>query len=157
MSHTNDFETVISCEEALIRALVRMGIPREEIEVHETPVCLRTYYDGDPIKRAHIVVRRDLENFCSGRYSDVGWEKNDEGLYVGHIDEHDYSGCSHYDKNWQERLYTYCNVETLKLEYERKGMEYKEVKTQDGRLQLRAKFKTAPVKTDRIKTHMRRS
>jgi hypothetical protein len=155
MSHTLDFETVISDQDALIRALVRMGIERDKIEVHETPVCLRTYHNENKV--AHIVVRRNLVDNFNGRASDLGFERNDEGLFVGHIDDFQYPGVTCYNEEWQQHLYTYCEVETAKISFEKKGMEYTETKDQQGRIQLRAKFKViAPENKSRIKIHTAR-
>jgi hypothetical protein len=151
MSHTNDFTTVISDQEALVRALVCMDIPREQIEVHETPVRLKTYHEEE-VKHAHVVVRRRL---WVGKHSDVGWERNDEGLFVGHVDDYNYTGSPCYDTDWQRKLYTHCNYQTLKLEYERRGMEITETKAKDGRLQLRAKFKKVAVKESSNRTRIR--
>ena len=153
MSHTLEFETTITNQEALIRALKRMGVPENLIEVHETAACLRTYHTEE-YKKAHVIVRRSLENGCHwmGRHSDIGWERNEDGVFVGHLDEFNYEVLFHADKEWQQRLYTYCNVETLKIEYERQGMEYTETLDAQKRIVLRAKFK-APVTVNRIKTH----
>lgn len=156
MSHTLDFETVISDQDALIRALVRMGIERDKIEVHEKPALMNTYHGED--KMAHVIVRRNLNSFSEGRNSDLGFERNDEDLFVGHIDDYDYNnGIQCYDKEWQQKLYTYCEVETAKISFEKKGMEYTETKDQQGRIQLRAKFKViAPENKSRIKIHTAR-
>ena len=153
MSHTNDFTTVISDQEALVRALVCMGIPREQIEIHETPVRLKTFHEEE-VKHAHVVVRRRL---WEGVHSDAGWERNDEGLFVGHIDDYAYgvnaSGL-YFSQEWQRKLYTHCNYQTLKLEYERRGMEVTETK-ENGRLQLRAKFKKVAAKETSLRTRIR--
>jgi hypothetical protein len=157
MSHTNDFTTVIGDQEALIRALVCMGIPREQIEVHETPVRLRTYHEEE-VKYAHIVVRKPLERDVNwiNRHSDAGWERTDEGLFVGHVDSYNYgSHVPHFSEEWQQKLYTHCNYQTLKLEYERRGMEVTETKEKDGRLQLRAKFKKVATKETSTRTRIR--
>lgn len=151
MSHTLEFETTITNQEALIRALKRMGVPEHLIEVHETAQRLKTYH-SEEYKKAHVIVRRDIDRFLSGAHSDIGWERNEDGVFVGHIDEYDYRIGMVCDKEWQQKLYTYCNVETLKMEYERQGMEYTESLDAQKRIVLRAKFK-APVTVNRIKTH----
>ena len=155
MSHTLDFETVVQDAEALKRALLRMEVPESLIEIHDSPVRLNTYHKEEN-KIAHVVVRRKLNEHYS---SDIGWERNDEGLFVGHIDEYHYCGeptPPWYDAAWQKKLYTYYNVEATKIAFERQGMEYTESQDKQGRIQLRAKFKAAPVKANKIKIHTTR-
>lgn len=137
MSHTLSMEAKVSNKEALITALKRMGVPENLIEVHETPVRLRTYHPEEN-KHAHIIVRRNLAERFSGRTSDIGWEQTDEGLFVAHIDEYDYTGTPCYNRNWQNRLYTYCLVETAKKECELKGYTPVESLDSTGRIVVSA-------------------
>ena len=156
MSHTLDFETVVTDPQALVRALKRMGVPEQDIEIHEIAVRLNTYHEEEH-KIAHVIVRRNLGCDYSHRNSDVGWEHNDEGVYVGHIDEFDYQNRTCFDKDWQQKLYTYYNVEATKIAFENKGMDYVETKDKAGRIQLRAKFaKATAAKSNKIKIHATR-
>ena len=150
MSHTLTFESVVMDQRALVRALVRIGVSESCIEVHEEPVPMRNYHENEETK-ANVIVRRKV--FAGSRNSDIGWERTDEGTFVAHIDSYNYGDATHFSEAWQQRLYTYYNVEATKIAFEKEGLEYTETTDTDGRIQLRAKFKAAPVKTNKIKVH----
>lgn len=152
MSHTLEFETTITNQDALVSALKRMGIPENLIEVHETAQRLKAYHEEE-VKYAHVIVRRDLNEFCHGTYSDYGWERNEEGVFVGHLDEFDYHVGPRLTREWQQKLYTYCNVETMKAEFDKQHMECTETVDNQGRIQLRAKFAKAQENKNRAKTY----
>jgi hypothetical protein len=136
MSHTHDFEATIANEDALVTALKRMGVPEECIEVHKTPVRLRTYHSNEN-KVAHVVVRRNLRGNFRDYTSDIGWERKDDGTYVAHIDSYDYgNGIFAADDVWQQKLYTYCLVETSKIEMVNNGYEPVESLDDKGRIVL---------------------
>ena len=116
---------------------------------------MHTYHEEE-CKFAHVVVRRRIDDFCRGKSSDAGWEHNEEGVYIGHIDEFNYRVGDTFNSTWQQKLYTYYNVEATKIAFEKEGMEYTETTLKDGRIQLRAKFKTAPVSENKIKVHTTR-
>jgi len=162
MSHNLTFESTCDNEVALKRALIRSGVPENLIEVHETPVRLNTYHEEER-KYAHVVVRRKV--FSKMYNSDIGWERNSEGMFVGHIDEHNYGDAPVYNAEWLTRLYTYYNIEVNKMSYEKRNIPYEEKIGADGRVEIRAYpdrvKKTAAqqvkarAKTSRIVTHSR--
>lgn len=139
MSHLNDFESVATDQEALIRALCRMGFTRAQIEVHETAQRINGYHVEDD-KVGHIIIRKQHSNIPS----DIGWEKNEDGIFVGHVDSYNYSWVSkarHYNEKFNNELFTYYNVEKMKMDMEGKGIEYKESLDAKGRPMLVGKFK----------------
>jgi hypothetical protein len=154
MSHTLEFETTITNVDALVRALKRMDVSENLIEVHETAQRLRTFHENEN-KRAHVIVRRFLQkgNNWKGKHSDIGWEFNKEGVLIGHIDEFEYDDNPCYDHEWQTKLYTYCEVEAAKIAFEKQGMPYVEKTDKQGRIELRAKFAKAQENKNRAKTY----
>jgi hypothetical protein len=152
MSHTLEFETTITNQDALVSALKRMGIPENLIEVHETAQRLKAYHEEE-VKYAHVIVRRDLNEFSLGTHSDYGWERNADGVFVGHIDGFNYKVGPQLTSEWQQKLYTYCNVETMKMEFGKQHMECVETVDKQGRIQLRAKFAKAQENKNRTKTY----
>jgi hypothetical protein len=150
MSHTLEFETTITNQDALVRALKRMGVPENCIEIHETATRLNTYHTEEH-KFAHVIVRRRV--FNNRHSSDIGWELVD-GVFKAHVDDFEYGGSSiHFNKEWQQKLYTYCNVETMKAEFGKQHMECTETVDKQGRIQLRAKFAKAQENKNRAKTY----
>jgi len=136
MSHLNDFETVVSDQEALIRALGRVGITRSQIEVHNEAQNMQAYHKEDRTKKSHIIVRKNV----TGSMSDIGWE-NVDGKYIAHIDDYNYGQRIKVDQNWQNKLYTYYNVEKSKMSLEKRGIEYTE-SLYKGKPRLVGRFKT---------------
>jgi hypothetical protein len=148
MSHTLDFTTNVMDQDCLVLALKRMGVPESSIQVHEKATLMATFHPEER-KHAHVIVKRKV---FKGRFnSDIGWEKNDEGLFVGHIDEFAYNGSPHYGKEWQAKLYTYYNVEVTKKAFTQQGMEIIETKNEKNQIVIRAKYKAAPVQANKIK------
>lgn len=156
MSHLNEFETEMDSQEALIRALVRMGFNKNRIEIHDQAVKINGYHQEDNF-RGHIVIRKPH----SGIPSDIGWEKKG-GVYVSHLDGYNYTSWAqsseyryvsrHYDQRFNVQLLNYYNLEKSKMELEAKGIPYTETTDAKGRLMLRAKFKVSNSQS-KIKVH----
>ena len=152
MSHYNGFETTITNQEALVRALCRCNsregqiFTQSMIETHDKATHLYGYHGDQRVQTANVIIRRVHVGSAS---NDLGFVKNKDGKFQAIISEYD-SG--YYDQHWLTKLYTYYNVETSKMEYESRGIEYTESKDDAGRIQLRAKFQ-APANQSRIKTH----
>ena len=147
MSHYNDFETEITDQEALVRALCRcttqMGqLDRNKIESHKEAKNLYGYHGDMREQKAHVIIRR---KYVSGAANDIGFVKDENGKFKAIISDYDSNAQNH---TWLTKLYTYYNVERSKMEFEARGIEYTESKDDKGRIQLRAKFKTEP--TSRI-------
>lgn len=146
MSHLNAFETEMTNQEALIRALIRMGINRNAIEVHTRAQPIVGYHGTEDAKVGHIIVRARAARIPS----DIGWEKQGAS-YVSHVDEFDYTGTGWvdggagpgspiYNKAWQTNLLNFYNMEQAKMGLEARGIAYTEDRDEQNRLRLRAKF-----------------
>lgn len=141
MSHYNDFETEITDQAALVRALCRCEnrnnkqIQLGMVETHTDPQHLYGYKGDRRNQKAHVIIR---QQFVGGASNDLGFVKNEDGKYAAIISDYD---SSYYNKPWLTKLYTYYNVEKTKLEFENRGITYTETKDDKGRIQLRAKFK----------------
>jgi hypothetical protein len=152
MSHFNNFETIITDKEALIRALCRCDnrngniFRKNQIEDHNEATHLYGYQDDQRAQKANIIIRR---HNVGGAANDLGFiEAN--GTYKAIISDYD-SGF--YNKQWLGKLTTYYNVEKSKMELDAKGIAYTEVKDAQGRIQLRAKFK-ADMNASRIQVKL---
>lgn len=152
MSHYNGFETTITDQEALVRALCRCSkresgkvFDKSMVEVHKDAVHLYGYHGDRREQTAHVIIRR---NHVGSAANDIGFVKED-GKFQAIISDYD-SG--YYDQGWLTKLFTYYNVECSKMAYEAKGIEYTEDRDEAGRIRLRAKF-NAPLNQSRIKTH----
>jgi hypothetical protein len=83
MSHFAKVRVNITDAATLKSALIACGIEPAHIDVHETPVCLRSY-TGSKIKtQAHVVVRRE---HIASNAADMGWELGENGF--AHVDEY---------------------------------------------------------------------
>jgi hypothetical protein len=144
MSHLLDFKTCVTDRNALVRALERMGF-KNKVEVHDKAVLLSGHMIDTGRKLANVIVRKQY----TGIPADLGFEEKVDAdgntTFVAHIDEYNYSGFleqgMQYNKSWQDKLYTCYNVEKSKMELEAKGIDYTELKDDQGRLQIKATFK----------------
>ena len=84
MSHFVECKTEFKDPQALIAALVECGFSESQIEAHAESVPLYGYQGDVRPQQAHIVIRR--QHIDSGA-NDVGWERQDDGLYKGWISE----------------------------------------------------------------------
>lgn len=136
MSHVATVKTKIRNPQALVRALTRVGIPQNRIEIHEQAIQCHGYHREEKFM-ANVVVRKG----DSG--SDIGWERDKDGTYVAHIDDYHYCG-QHYSTEWQNQVATYCGVETTKMELDSQSIEYTEARDDRGRTQIRFKLAEDP-------------
>lgn len=83
---------VIECEiknqDFIIAGLIDMGIPRNQIEVHENAVPLHNWRGTQTGQKANVVVRREnFKKHTKARYNaDLGFEKVGDG-YKTHINQ----------------------------------------------------------------------
>ncbi len=86
MSAYKVIECDIKNEEYIIAGLIDMGFPREQIEVHPSPVPLAGYTGRLGRQKANIIVRRNhFKKATKARYNaDLGFEKVGDG-YKTHI------------------------------------------------------------------------
>jgi hypothetical protein len=141
MSHYLDFKTKITDRDALVKALCHMKTSQglltvDKIEVHDKATNLYGYQGDKRNTVANVIIRR---NNVGGAANDIGFVKNADGTYSSIISEYD-SG--YQNDEWQKKLYTYYNFEKAKFECVKKGLSVTEGLTADGRLTLRARFKS---------------
>jgi Protein of unknown function (DUF1257) len=148
MSHLLDFKTQVTDKNALVRALERMGF-KGKVEVFDKAQILNGYHREDN-KRGHIIVRKQN----TGIPADIGFEQAEDGTYVAHIDEFHYASAPHYNKAWQDKLYTYYNVEKSKMELEAKGISYDENRDDNGRIVIKATFKPQTNTANKVVAHL---
>ena len=133
MSEYQECSVEIEDEEILFDSLEELGVPRQKIEKHEKPVCLRGYY-GNETQSAEIVVRAD----AAGNRYDIGFNKVD-GKFVAIYEHMDYAAIvKELQRGGLKRCYTKSKV--LK---ELKKLRCKPtIETlQDGRVRIRAKIR----------------
>lgn len=133
MSHYVDVVTTVKSQTALVRALERMGF-KGKIETHAQAQNLIGYGGDTRPQKAHVIIRR---HYVGAAANDIGFEKLPSGSFIAHISEFDHGK---YGVDWQNKLYTYCNVETAKEVYEKKGWAYKETTDDQNRIRLVASF-----------------
>lgn len=152
MSHLLDFKTCVTDRTALVRALERMGF-KNKVEVHDKAVLLSGHMIDTGRKLANVIVRKQY----TGIPADLGFEEKVDAdgntTFVAHIDEYQYSGMQ-YNKAWQDKLYTYYNVEKSKMELEAKGIDYSEQKDDQGRIQIKATFKKEANDPNKLMVHL---
>jgi len=78
-------ETVVKDQDCLIDALIEIGIPKNQIEVHVTPTDLVGYANRNQGQKANVVVRKTN----TGLSGDVGFEKIEGGTYRAWINDMD--------------------------------------------------------------------
>jgi major membrane immunogen (membrane-anchored lipoprotein) len=130
MSHYVDIETEITDQTALVRALERCGF-KNKIEIHEKAVNLYGYRGDVREQKANVIIRR---KYVGTAANDIGFEKLNDGTYKAHISEYDHN---QYNKKWQKKLLTLCNVEKAKIECEKYNLQYTEDVDEKQRPRLR--------------------
>ena len=141
MSHYSKFKTAFNDEKCLVKALCHLKnrngtVLRESmIELHDEAVHLYGYQNDQREQVANVIIRRKN---VGGAANDVGWVKNAEGSYEAIISEYD-SG--HYNQAWNTELTMWYNYEKSKDEVTAHGMTYTETQTEDGRMQLKCRFR----------------
>jgi hypothetical protein len=128
MSHYVDILTEIRDQEALVRALGRLGF-QNKIESHETAQNLYGYHGDIRKQKAHVIIRRKYVGQSS---NDIGYEKIADGRFKAHISEFESAtgsyagGIGKYGAEWQNKLNTYYGVERAKMAYEKRNIKYTE-------------------------------
>jgi len=131
MSHFVELETSMTDEEALVKALGRMGFSNNQIERHAEASTLRDYFGNFSPQKANVIIRKR-----DAGIADLGWEKTKEGTYKSHLDL--YTG--KYDKSWQDKLQVHYNVEKTKMECTKKKLKYTEDVDIENRPRLRIRM-----------------
>lgn len=131
MSHYVELGTTMTDEEALVKALGRMGFSNNQIERHTQATSLRDYFGNISPQKANVIVRKR-----DAGIADLGWEKTKEGTYKSHLDL--YTG--KYDKPWQDKLQVSYNVEKSKMECTKKKLKYTEDVDTENRPRLRIRM-----------------
>jgi hypothetical protein len=121
-------KTSITDKEMLIRTLMsRMGLKRNQIEVHDRAQRIINHYHPDEVFVGNVVVRQ--EN--TGIRSDIGWELTKDGTYAAHLDSYDYQAKTRYDDVWANSIQDTYNLEVCKQGLVDKGRSFTE-KLVDG-------------------------
>jgi hypothetical protein len=129
MSHFVNITTAIKNQNALLKALARLG--KDKVEVYSTPQNLYGYKGDVRPQKAHVIVRR---KYVGGVSNDIGFERQNNGYFVAHISEYDHGN---YGKEWQGKLIAYYGVELAKMEFQQNEMSYEETEDKEGRPHLR--------------------
>lgn len=136
MSAYQERETGFCYKDALVKALVKMGFDKKEIEVHEKAQNLFGYRGDVREQKAHIIIRR--KNI--GRMSnDIGFEKVGNN-YVARISEYDESASGKtaekgFNKDWREGLNEHYHDIVLPPKLKAAGLGYRKHRTKEGKLQ----------------------
>lgn len=131
MSNYVDTGTTMTDEEALVKALCRMGFSNNQIERHAQATTLKDYFGNVSPQKANVIIRKRDTGIA-----DLGWEKTKEGTFKSHLDL--YTG--KYDKPWQDKLQVHYNVEKTKMECTQKKLRYTEEVTTDNRPRIRIRM-----------------
>lgn len=134
MSHYVDLVTLMTDEDALVKALCRMGFKEHMIERHAQATNLYGYRGDMRSQKANVIVRRQYAGSAS---NDLGWEKVGNS-YRSHISEYDQRK---YNKTWQDKLTQMYNVEMTKLTCQRKKINYTEDVDQNNNPRIRIRVK----------------
>ena len=126
MSHYLDMKTTITDAEALARALTRMGISRDAIELHDKATTLNGW-QGET-RKANVIVRKQWLQSHQGQtqwsggtvYADMGFVQEEDGSYKALVDDHNFN------PTWVQKMSTYYNIEKSKIELEAKKIKYTE-------------------------------
>lgn len=130
MSHYLDLETCMTDENALVKALGRMGYIN--VETHTSPTNLYGYQGDMREQKANVIVRR---LHVGPAANDLGWQKTTEGTYKANISEYD---SRRHDEAWQKKLATYYNVEKAKMAYNKRKIRYTESVDEQSRPTVKA-------------------
>jgi len=130
MSHYVDVYTVVRDQDALVKALERMGF-KGKIEVVATAQALVGYEGDKREQKAHVIIRRQHVGAAS---NDIGFERMPNGQFVSHISEYDQH---QYNQKWQNQLYTWYGVEATKLACDKEKLRYTEDMDEKQRPRIR--------------------
>jgi hypothetical protein len=128
---------VIECKvknpEHIVAGLIDMGIPRNQIEVHENPVSLYNYSGRKTGQKANVVVRREnFKKYTKASYNaDLGFEKVQDG-YRTHINSEEHRWWKKHEPRFQQVAATMKVTE----EARKHGYHIKKVE-KEGNIRLR--------------------
>lgn len=98
MSHYSEYPTNFKDRDVLVKALIEMGFPREQIEIHDKPVHLYGYHGDQRKEVANVVIRR---KFVGSASNDIGFVQQEDGTFQAIISEYDRH---RYNQNWMDSL-----------------------------------------------------
>ena len=133
MSAYKVIECEISEDNALIAAIVDMGMSLKDILIYETPQSLRGYRDDVRAQKAHVVITKEqmLKTFRRSASNDVGFEKVN-GKYIAHV--------SNYDMPWwktkEPRFKQVAAAEQVTAAAKRRGYYVKRIE-EGGKIRLK--------------------
>lgn len=110
----------------IVQALEEMGVPKECIEVHETPRALYGYQNDMRNEKANIIVRKEnvRKYFGAGAPNDLGFERMSNGKYRAVVSAYDKSAWWNNKENKFKQLTSVIKVEqTAKRNYFTKRVE----------------------------------
>jgi hypothetical protein len=140
MSHFNFFNTEVTDEECLVKALRHCTNPRgvyfneTTIERHATPQNLFGYRGDMREQQAHVIIRKENVGQLA---NDLGFIRDKDGKYQAIISDFD---SNYYDKKWLGKLITKYNHEKTKATLRERKISFEEVFDKKGRRQIIAEI-----------------
>jgi hypothetical protein len=133
MSAYKVVECEIKSEESIIAGLVDLGIPRNQIEIHNNPVPLVGWNGNKGRQKGNVVVRRqNFKKFTKARYNaDLGFEKVGDNYQI-HINQEE-------NRWWKEKEPRFKQIAaTTQVQAAAKKRGYKVKKIEkDGKIKLK--------------------
>ena len=127
-------ETEIADLDALIEALVELGIQKEKIEVHEVAQALNGYQGDVRQQKAHVIVRRRVVGAAS---NDIGFERMENGRYKTWVSEYDTLRGLGREIAAGHLLASYAKRRVLREAAKRKAKSVKCTTEDDGKIRIR--------------------
>lgn len=136
MSHFVDIVTSIRNQEALVKALERLGFPKNKLRINDGAMQMLDYWGRPSNNRANVIIPRELVG-----HADVGFEKTGD-TYALRLDSYDreQSHGGKFDDKWLGQVVSFHNLEVAKKALDLKGLKYFEDMTEDNEPRLRVKI-----------------
>lgn len=120
MSHYSVCQTQLKDQDAILKALERMGFNKGKIDVSSVPMEMKMYHGGSANRKADIRIKGHgwgAENQLDGLCNDMGFTRQANGTYELHIDNY----TSGRYKNFQDTLTNYYAAELVKKKSKQLG------------------------------------
>lgn len=134
MSHYTQVKTELKDQEALVKALERIGFAQSAIEVGQD-LKLKTYSGSSTNKHCQVRIKGagwGSENNVGRLCNDIGFEKAEDGTYKMHVC--DYAENNH--KNFRTRVKQHYEAEVVKKFARQNHFYVQEEREENGELYL---------------------